>query len=73
MRVFRSEDEIDDWCRLNGVERGEVVPLDRLHRLAALWYGDRLDARWRPRRPQVSQRVLEAVGLTGPFWRLPTS
>jgi hypothetical protein len=70
MRVFRSGDEIEEWCRLNAMEPGAIVPLGRLQRLAELWYGDRLEPGWRPRTVQESQRVLEAAGLTGPFWRL---
>jgi hypothetical protein len=44
--------------------------LDKIERHVALWYADRMDLRWP--RPGVSeaQRRLEAVGLTGPFWRL---
>ena len=47
------------------------MPLDRLRELGARWYGDRLDPDWRPRSAQASQRILEEVGLTGPFWQLP--
>ena len=41
-----------------------------LQRLAELWYGDRLDPGWRPRDREESQRILDAVGLRGEFWRL---
>jgi hypothetical protein len=52
------------------VQRGGVVGLDQVERHAALWYRDRIDPEWR--RPGVgeAQRLLEAAGLTGPFWRL---
>ena len=43
----------------------------QLHELAVRWYGDRLDADWQPRTVEQSQAILDAVGLTGPFWRLP--
>ena len=62
MRLLRSED---------GVEDGEVVTVDALWRLAREWYGDRLDPDWRPRGRDESQAILDAVGLTGPFWELP--
>ena len=39
--------------------------------LAAAWWGDRLAPDWRPRTRHESQAILERVGLTGPFWRLP--
>jgi hypothetical protein len=63
MRLFRSEEEIRT--------PGAVVALEQLQRLAAAWYGDRLDPGWRPRTRKESQAVLDRVGLTGDFWRLP--
>jgi hypothetical protein len=69
-KVFRSEDEIEEWCRLNEVQRGAVVGLDQVERHAALWYADRIDPQWRRPGPGEAQRRLEAAGMTGPFWRL---
>jgi hypothetical protein len=63
MLLFRSEEEIEG-------PRGGVMSVAQLHELAARWYGDRLDADWRPRTVEQSQAILGAVGLTGPFWRL---
>ncbi len=70
MRLFRSEEEVDAWCAREGRERGAVVRVEQLERLARRWYGDRLDPGWRPRTREASQRILDAVGLTGPFWAL---
>jgi hypothetical protein len=70
MLLFRSEEAIDGWCGENGVQRGAVVPVDPLQRLAIPWYGDRLDPGWRPRTSEQSQRILTGAGLTGDFWRL---
>ena len=63
MRLLRPEEEVP--------EGGAAVPLDVLRDLARRWYGDRLDPGWRPRTREASQRILDAVGLRGPFWRLP--
>jgi hypothetical protein len=71
MLLFRSEEAVADWCRAEGRERGGVVAIDALQRLAARWYGDRLDPGWRPRSREASQAILDETGLTGPFWRLP--
>jgi hypothetical protein len=60
MRLVRSDEE----------RRGERVDLQTLTALARDWYGDRLDPAWRPRSAEESQRILEAHGLTGDFWRL---
>ena len=38
--------------------------------LARRWYDDRLDLDWRRRTPAERQAILDAVGLTGPFWSL---
>ena len=46
------------------------MSLNHLLRLAREWYGDRLNPEWRPRAVEDSQRILDDVGLTGPFWQL---
>ena len=60
MRLVRSDEE----------PGGERVDLATLDALARDWYGDRLDPAWRPRTLERSQAILDAHGLTGPFWRL---
>jgi len=64
MLLFRSQEHVADRSQ------GAILPLRRLERLAAAWYGDRLDPGWRPRTRDESQAVLERAGLTGEFWRL---
>jgi hypothetical protein len=73
MRLFRSEEEIDEWCRAHERPRGATLDVPTLQALAARWYGDRLDPAWRPRGAEESQRILGAHGLTGQFWRLTSS
>ena len=63
MRLFRSGEELP--------EGGAAVPVAQLRELATRWYGDRLEPGWRPRTREQSQAILDAVGLRGPFWRLP--
>jgi Alkylmercury lyase len=48
-----------------------VTDLPTLHKLAIPWYGDRLDPDYRPHTREHNQALLEACGLTGPFWALP--
>jgi hypothetical protein len=62
MRLLRSGGEVTE---------GALVDLPTLRRLARRWYGDRLDPDWRPRTREQSQAILDEVGLTGGFWRLP--
>jgi hypothetical protein len=69
MNLFRSEEHIDRW--LAGARPGATVPVDRLCALAHAWWGDRLDPGWRPHTRDENQAILDSLGLTGPFWRLP--
>jgi len=71
MLLFRTEEEIGAWCRAHERPRGAVLTAERLRALAERWYGDRLGAGWRPRPTAESQRILDALGFTGEFWRLP--
>ena len=41
-----------------------------LWELARRWYDDRFELRWRRRTPAERQAILDAVGLSGPFWSL---
>jgi hypothetical protein len=70
MVLFRAEGEIDASCEARGVRRGGTMSLPQLERLARAWYGNRLDADWRPCTSQESQRILRDAGLLGDFWRL---
>ena len=70
MNLFRSEEHTARWLRTNGYEPGETMPLRQLGELAVVWWADRLDPDWRPHTREQNQALLEAVGLTGPFWKL---
>jgi hypothetical protein len=70
MRLFRSEEEVESWSQRTRHPVGAILELDRLHQLAIAWYGDRPDPGWCPRSRGQSQAILDAVGLSGEFWRL---
>ena len=70
MNLFRSEEHTTRWLTANGYEAGATMPLRQLGELAVAWWGDRLDPDWRPHTREQNQAILEAVGLTGRFWRL---
>ena len=40
-------------------------------RLARPWYGDRLASDYTPHTREHNQALLDEVGLSGEFWRLP--
>jgi hypothetical protein len=69
MNLFRSEEHVERW--LAGRARGASTGVERLCELAHAWWGDRLHPDWRPHTRDQNQAILEAVGLTGPFWQLP--
>ena len=58
------------WCADRGAPPGVMVTLERMWALAQRWYDDRLDPDWRRRSPAERQAILDAVGLSGPFWSL---
>lgn len=68
MHLFRSEEELDVW--LAGRERGGTMSVDTCWRLARTWYADKMQPGYRRKTPDEAQAVLDALGLTGPFWRL---
>jgi hypothetical protein len=67
-RIFCSEDCVDAWLERTGNERGYVMDLPTLWRLAAHWYEGRLDSPYRRREPAEAKEYFASVGLTGPFW-----
>jgi hypothetical protein len=69
MNLFRSEEHVR---RHHGdPPPGATVAVATLAELARAWWGDRLAPDWRPRTREQSQAILDRVGLTGAFWRLP--
>lgn len=69
MRLFRSEEHVGRW--LDGRPVGAVISVTTLCELAFAWWRDRLDPDWRPHTREENQAILDGLGLTGEFWRLP--
>jgi len=69
MNLFRSEEHIEPW--LGGRDPGATIPITKLTELAYAWWNDRLMPEWRPHTRDQNQAILERLGLTGDFWRLP--
>lgn len=68
MLLFRSEENVDGWCRVRSLPRQPLVTLEQLWRLALTWYENRITVE--SRRPAASEMVsiFASIGLTGPFW-----
>jgi len=69
MHLFRSEEHISRW--LAGRQPGATMSVGTLSDLARAWWDDRLSPNWRPRTRDDNQAILDRLGLTGLFWRLP--
>lgn len=68
MNLFRSEEHIERW--LAGRAPGVTIGVGKLSELAHAWWGDRLAPDWLPRTREANQAILDALGLTGPYWQL---
>lgn len=67
-RLFCSPDCVDRWLRTTGHQRGYVLDVPTLWRLASHWYDGRLDAGYVRREPVEAEAYFRSVGLSGPFW-----
>ena len=67
-RLFCSRSCIDEWCAATGHERGYVMDLATLWRLARGWYEGRLSRGYVRREPTAAVEYLRGVGLVDPFW-----
>jgi hypothetical protein len=69
-RIFCSEDCVAIWLNESGHQRGFVMDLPTLWRLAAGWYAGRLERGYARREPSAAADYLRSVGLSGRFWGL---
>jgi hypothetical protein len=69
MNLFRSEEHIARW--LGAREPGATIPVGKLSDLSHAWWDDRVAPDWQPHTRDQNQAILDRLGLTGDFWRLP--
>ena len=67
-RLFCSPECVERWLSDTGQDRGHVMDLATLWRLAQGWYAGRLDRGYTRREPVAAAEYFRSVGLTGPFW-----
>jgi len=68
MNLFRSGEHIARW--VGERKPGATIPVTKLSELAQAWWHDRLSPEWEPHTREQNTAILEAVDLTGEFWRL---
>ena len=69
-RIFCHEGCVDAWLAQTSHERGYVMDLATLWRLARGWYAGRLDPGYVRREPAQAAAYFRVVGVDGPFWGL---
>jgi hypothetical protein len=69
MNLFRSAENIERW--LGARDPGATITVAKLSELAHAWWNDRLASDWQPHSREQNQAILDGLGLTGEFWRLP--
>jgi hypothetical protein len=69
-RIFCSEACVTTWLNRSGHQRGYVMDVPTLWRLASGWYAGRLERGYARREPSDAADYLRRVGLSGAFWGL---
>jgi hypothetical protein len=69
-RLFCDPECVDAWLDRTGNERGYLLDLATLWRLASHWYDGRLEHGYVRRDPTAAAAYFRAVGLSGAFWGL---
>lgn len=67
-RLFCDESCVDGWLAETGHDKGYVLDLATLWRLAAGWYEGRLEHGYQRRDPASAAGYLTRAGLRGSFW-----
>jgi len=68
MLTFRSEADVDRWCKRRQVPKGAILSLGQMWDLCQVWYPGRAEETWRGRSADEAEALFRSVGLTGPFW-----
>jgi hypothetical protein len=69
MNLFRSEEHVARW--LGRREPGATISVTKLSELSHAWWDDRVSPGWMPHTRDQNQAILDSLGLTEGFWRLP--
>ena len=69
-RLFCSNVCLDEWLQAHDYEKGYVMDVATLWRLASHWYEGRLEYGYQRREPAAARDYFRSVGLRGPFWGL---
>ena len=68
MLLFRSEENVAQWCQAYGIPVRPIINLSQLRSLAVTWYGNRLTVDSRRPGPDEMVAIFAQIGLAGSFW-----
>ncbi|MGN6185995.1 MAG: alkylmercury lyase family protein [Thermoanaerobaculia bacterium] len=68
--LFRDEAEVDEWCRVRGIPKGDVRPIEQVWTFAREWYGRHADADWTKWSMREAAEIFRRHNLTGATWTL---
>ena len=68
MLLFRSEENVLQWCKERNLVKRPLLNLDQLWALALEWYENRLSVDSRRPGAEEMVNIFLQLGLSGPFW-----
>lgn len=70
MLVFRSELQVDDWCTLRSLPRGDVRPIQQIWDFASEWYSRHANRDWKKWSVAEAVEIFNRHHLTHPVWQI---
>ena len=61
---------MDKWCKEQKLERGGIVTIEQMWRLAKEFYQGKLKLDWSPKSKSEKQELFTELGLPAEFWKL---
>ncbi len=68
MLFFRSEEDVEQWCRERDTAVQRLVTIPQLWTLSTTWYSTRLEEDSRRPQPDEMRQIFAGLGLEGDFW-----
>lgn len=68
--LFRDEAQVDAWCAVRGIAKGDVRPVEQVWSFARQWYARHADADWTKWTVREAIALFARHHLTGPVWAL---
>jgi len=70
MLLFRDESDVDAWCAVRGVAKGDVRPIEQVWAFAREWYARHADVTWTKWSTREAAAMFARHGFAGPIWSL---